>query len=141
MEKEIAIESILNVNFTPNKYAVSVGEEIDFKVNSPEAIAYYWDFGDGVIFQSDEAQIKHVFETTGVFNVSLKVFDQAGNSNQKTQKIYVGNSNTPIAVFDYTVDNEIRQPEKDLCGSGTEGISIYRGSRLALDASKSVNTN
>jgi len=139
IEKTIEVESTLNVDFDASKFALSQGDEITFTANSFGAVAYYWDFDDGMIFQTDEQTITHQFDKSGIFNVTLKVFDESNNFNSKTQKIYVGYADSPVAVIDYLVDNEGVVLTEDLCGEDISGLPVYRNSKLTFNGSKSIN--
>jgi PKD repeat protein/outer membrane protein assembly factor BamB len=58
--------------FTSSTQNAMVGDEIIFKdLSTGEPDAYLWDFGDGK--SSTEKDPKHVYQTDGYFNVSLKV--------------------------------------------------------------------
>ena len=48
---------------------------------------YYWDFGDGTV--SDEAKVKHTYNSEGDYNVSLTVYDSAGNFDTAQMKVKV----------------------------------------------------
>lgn len=48
---------------------------------------YYWDFGDGQ--SSVGSKTSHIFSEPGVYEVSLTVFDSAGNNNTSTASVQV----------------------------------------------------
>lgn len=114
-EKNIEITSVLSVDFSASTYAAPQNSEITFKAIADKANAYYWDFSDGNIFQTEENEMKYSFQESGVFNVTLKVFDDDGASNSVTQKIYIGDADMPIAVIDYSVDSKKIKLTENLC--------------------------
>ena len=63
-------------------------------------ISWDWEFGDGG--SSDEQNPTHWFQDDGTYEVSLTVWDEAGNSDSVTKEIVVGNV-PPVAEFNYAV--------------------------------------
>ena len=62
-------------------------EYISFTNSSEKAVAYAWDFGDGNT--STEAEPKHRFFTSGVYNVTLTATNEKGKSKKTIQAITV----------------------------------------------------
>ncbi|MFZ2339300.1 MAG: PKD domain-containing protein [Bacteroidales bacterium] len=56
-----------------------VGEDVWFTDESGNAIDFEWDFGDG--YTSEKPDPMHRFTSTGVHNVSLKVWSDGGLSD------------------------------------------------------------
>ena len=67
-------------------------------------ISWDWEFGDGG--SSDEQNPTHWFQDDGTYEVSLTVWDEAGNSDSVTKEIAVGNV-PPVADFIWSFE----QPE------------------------------
>lgn len=138
-ESLIEVKSILSVNFTPSLYASAKDEELTFKADAPSAVTYYWNFGDGSIFQNDEPEIKYTFKKTGEYMVTLKVFNTENQENEIQKKIYVGDGKTPLAIAEVSVDNKILLPQENLCNHIQPGIKIYRNSKVLFKAEKAIN--
>ncbi len=72
---------------------VYTGEEVSFDGSSSyddeEITIYYWDFDDGNT--TTGMNVKHTYENTGYYQVSLKVEDAAGNNDFDTVNITVEN--------------------------------------------------
>ncbi|RLF48029.1 MAG: hypothetical protein DRN29_00935 [Thermoplasmata archaeon] len=62
-------------------------------------VNYTWDFGDGSIGYGE--WVEHVYAKDGVYNVTLTVYDDNGDSNSTTRKIHSYNE-IPVADFEYT---------------------------------------
>ena len=64
---------------------------------------YEWDFGDGNKEIGHEANITHVYKSSGVYNVKLFATDNRGDKNSISTLVFVGNKDLPIGA--YTVLN------------------------------------
>ncbi|WP_157986618.1 PKD domain-containing protein [Chitinophaga alhagiae] len=53
-------------------------KEIEFKVEAVNAVNFAWDFTDGIVEETTDPAIKHVFKTPGVYKPRLILSDQAG---------------------------------------------------------------
>jgi len=58
--------------------ALSTGSSIDFSSNSSGASSWSWDFGDGS--SSGQADPAHIYDTPGIYVVTLTVSDDGGCS-------------------------------------------------------------
>lgn len=81
-------ESPLSVSFKGN------GFDSDGRI-----VRYVWDFGDGK--SSDEQNPTHIFESGGIYQVRLKVFDDEGTSGFDTISIHVEYNQAPEAHATY----------------------------------------
>ncbi|MFH0776614.1 MAG: PKD domain-containing protein [Patescibacteria group bacterium] len=84
-----------NVVFGGDRIVV-VGEEVSFDASQsidPDGslVAFEWDFGDGSPVV-DTAQVTHIYQKVGEYNLKLKVTDNAGESRVKSAVIVVENS-------------------------------------------------
>ncbi|GEM_PF-787606 len=61
--------------------------EVQFQNLSQNAIAYFWDFGDGQ--QSDENTPSHTFQTAGNYEVKLKAVRKDGTKAQKSKWVVI----------------------------------------------------
>ena len=66
------------------KYA---GEEIKFIDKSSNAISWLWDFGDGN--KSEEQNPQYLYQTPGVYSVTLEVKNLVGDLAKKTKKVLI----------------------------------------------------
>lgn len=139
IEKNVRIESVLSGEIIIDKKAAQVGEEITFKADSPTAVAYLWEFGDGATTSSEDATVTHKYDKKGKFNVKLNFFDRDDNDNSDTSFVLIGEGESPIAVADVLVDGRNQLIVEDLCGEGTDGYIITRSDNLSLSARNSIN--
>jgi len=109
--------------------------EVSFTGSSDNAVAYVMDYGDG----EDEAQegsssktFYHTYTETGTYNVELTVYDDDDNENTYTKKVYIGDSNSTIAVISL---------EKDGMPVSSLNIEGNITTVFTFDASGSQNTN
>ncbi len=59
--------------FPADSFIVKAGKQVAFINRSEDAIAYFWDFGDG--FYSEQVNPSHAFRDTGTYEVILVAFD------------------------------------------------------------------
>lgn len=81
-EKEIKLiqQESPTANFTYDVDKIMEGEEVQFtNTSTGNPMAFTWDFGDGN--QSTQKNPKHVYETYGIYSVSLTVSNYAGFNN------------------------------------------------------------
>ncbi len=137
------IDSVLDVNMDiageAARHLDANGEsEVEFTALSDTATAFEIDYGDDTVDYTDtitrgEAVFTHVYETAGVFEVTLTALNDEDDENSVNQRIYIGAGDSPIAVL--TV--------------GSDGTDIGTGSQLygsintkfTFSASDSVNIN
>lgn len=82
--------------------SVSFGSAITFSgAGSSDAdgniVAYQWNLGDGTT--SSQAEVSHVYDAAGTYQVSLTVTDNDGLTNSATTLVQVTNE-VPVAVID-----------------------------------------
>ncbi|MEX2484993.1 MAG: PKD domain-containing protein, partial [Brumimicrobium sp.] len=67
-----------NANFS---YYDTLNNQIDFYIDDyyDSSLYYSWDFGDGNY--SNDPYPSHIYDSTGIYNVCLTVWDNSGNSN------------------------------------------------------------
>jgi len=82
LTKQITIESnyVANFTFTPSS---GIEQTTSFNFNNISSVdidTYYWDFGDGTISTSQNPP-NHIFQTPGMYNVSLTVAGPCGDDS------------------------------------------------------------
>ncbi len=139
IKKKLIIDSVLSADILMKNKAAQVGEEIIFKVNSSNAIAYLWEFGDGITSSTEEDTVTHVYDKKGKYNVKLNFFDRDDNSNVDHSFILIGEGDSPISVAEALVDSRNQLIVEDLCGNGVDGYIVSRFDNISLSAKKSIN--
>lgn len=85
----------------PGQEAGTVPHQVDFDASESSAIwginSYQWDFGDGGT--STEESPSHVYERTGVFNVTLTITDKNGSSASQTAAGLVSVAASPLPTL------------------------------------------
>ncbi len=100
----ITINQTPTVNFEATPLTGDLPLVVNFTNNSTDtASSYFWNFGDGNTFQSNDFQdvIQHLFATSGSFNVSLTV----QNSNQCSSTLSKENYITVNTISSITENN------------------------------------
>lgn len=94
--------SVPDSNFTAQT-AVNIckGDSVRFIANST-LVTYQWNFGDGGT--STLYNPTHVYNTAGIFNVTLTVTDSIGCVGTKVRTAYVNVQNYPLAGFFSSAD-------------------------------------
>lgn len=93
---EINVPPTANFTYTPNK--PSVDDIIEFTDTSTDSdgtiVSWWWDFDDG--YYSDLRNPIHIYYTTGIYNVSLTVTDDDGDTNTFTVEVVVTNPSEEV---------------------------------------------
>jgi len=139
IEKSVNVESVLGGDIVIDKKAAQVGEEITFKAESDNAVAYLWQFGDGATTSTEEKSVTHKYDKKGKFNVKLSFFDRDDNENSDTSFVLIGEGESPIAVADVLIDGRNQLIVDNLCGAGVGGYIVSRSDNLSLSARNSIN--
>lgn len=139
----ISIESVLDVNMEIQGEAArhldAEGKsEVEFTAMSETGTAFEIDYGDGNVDYTDtitrgEAIFTHVYESAGVFEVTLTALDDEEDTNSITQRVYIGAGDSPIAVVSIGSDGE------DIGSGGDFHGSIK--TKFLFDATESVNVD
>ncbi|MBU1018312.1 PKD domain-containing protein [Patescibacteria group bacterium] len=140
VDKKVSVSSILSADIVAAQRATRVGELLELSVDSPNAVAYVWEFGDGETESTEEPTITHTYNKTGKFTVKLNFFDLQDNENFDTQRILVGAGEEPLAVISYMVNGREARVVEDLCGE-EPGAVITRADLVRFDAKSSINTD
>lgn len=140
-EKKVSVDSILSADIILESRAVQVGEEIEFKADSPNAVAYLWEFGDGETSSTEDVEIKYTYQKKGKYKISMNFFDENDESNTDSTYLLIGDADSPIALADYLVNGRYNRVIDDLCGSDKHGVEISRADTVAFTAKNSINTD
>ena len=95
--KKVVVKSILSVDFAAYPRVTQREVPINFQADSVEANVFAWDFGDGTIKSGKNSNITHKYKESGIYNVKLQVSDAQDNINMYTKKVYIWDSNAPLA--------------------------------------------
>lgn len=106
----VQINSLLSVDFVAAPRVIQRGQVMRFVASAPNARFFEWDFGDGTKVAGNERNMTHNYKKSGIYTVKLVVKDSDGKSNTRSKEVYVGDSNTPVALIDSNI------------GSGAESI-------------------
>lgn len=123
--------------------------EIKFIFVSSQAISYELDFGDGNSDSGDMTanvpkEVPHSYSKTGKFVANLSVFDADDIENKLSRKIFIGNSETPVAIISTLINGSEVQPENVELDNGSvieNVIRVNRADNISFDAEKSLNTD
>ncbi len=137
------VDSVLDVNMEiageAARHLDADGKsEVEFTALSDTATAFEIDYGDDTVDYTDtitrgEAVFTHIYESAGVFEVTLTALNDEDDTNTVNQRVYIGAGDSPIAVLNV----------------GSDGTDIGTGSQLygsintkfTFSASESVNTD
>lgn len=140
IEKKVSVKSVLSADIITDRRATRVGEPIELSVQSPNATAYLWEFGDGETESTEETTVSHTYNKTGKFTVKLNFFDAKDNENFATERILVGAGDEPLAVINYLINGRKPRMIEDLCGD-EPGTVVTRADLVRFDAKESINTD
>ncbi len=138
--KSVNISSVLTAEIEIEKVVYPVNTDIPFIAKTNEGVAFEWNFGDGKGKETTgDEKIIHSFEKSGQYTVSLTVNDKNGNKTSAKKNIFIGTVESPIAAISIFVNNKKQLIVPDICGSGKNGIEIFRSDSLELSAENSIN--
>ncbi len=125
--------------------------EITFIFNTENATSYEIDFGDGqntagiisALAGDDGAySISHKYQEAGKYFATLSVFDNEEKENTMEKRIYIGNSDEPIAIINASVNGNPIDPWVDSSADSPRSvIQVTRKDIILFEGSDSVNTN
>ena len=138
--KDVTVNSLLSVKLMTSPKIAQAGSSVSFVVDSKEAQAFEWQFGDGESDTSTTGRINHIYKKSGTYSVSVTVQGRNSDSNSISRKVYVRDSSAPFAVIALKRDNEEFIPTPDSC-NGKEAFIIDRSRAMTFSAENSVNTD
>ena len=141
IEKNISVDSVLAADILVDKRAAQVGEEITFTADSQNAVAFLWEFGDGLTDSTEDESVTHAYSEKGKYRVKLNFFDRDDNDNAAYTYVLVGVGDEPLAVADVLVNGQPELMTDDLCGTGKHGYIITRSDNLSFSGKESINTD
>lgn len=141
VEKSVAIDSLISADILTDRLATRVGEPIELTVDSPNAVSFLWEFGDGETESTEEITVTHIYSKAGKFVLKLHFFDKNDNENIAEKRILVGAGEEPLAVIDHTVNGREPHVIEYLCGEKTDGTLVTRSDLIRFNARHSINTD
>ena len=97
------LSGISNIDFIASKVEGCASLEVNFTNLAPDAINYFWDFGDGSISNDDNPI--HIYDSAGLYTVSLVANDSNScfDTLTKTDFIYVKKEDVELITVDTIV--------------------------------------
>jgi PKD repeat protein len=135
---DINIESILSVDMFAFPRVIQRNGTIKFVSQSPEARVFEWNFGDGKTTGGTFDKIDHMYDTSGTFDVTLKVSDSENNTNSFTRKVYVSDSDSPFALLDITYNSQEPVYDEKAC-NGEGAYIVDRANTFLFNSAESIN--
>ena len=137
--KKVRINSILAVDFGIYPRVAQRQTAVRFVANSPEAVIYQWDFGDGDVQWGRSNQITHRYEKSWVYNVKVTVSDSEDRTNFFTKKVYVWESNAPYGFINVkSWGNQDVSLESGAC-YGQNAYILNRADSVTFNANESID--
>jgi len=135
----VNISSTLSVDMFAFPRVIARENFIKFTAESPQAQVFEWDFGDWKTQWGAVDKVTHTYDRSGSFNVTLKVTDKDNNVNTYSRKVYVSESDRPLAFIDVWFWNLQRpQFQENVCDWAWAYI-VNRVQTIKLDGSESIN--
>lgn len=138
----INISSALSVDFDAYvnndiAYAAQIGDEIRFTAKTRNATSFDWSFGDSSKKSTTQKDIKHTYTKSGEYIVTLRAFDNSGDSNTITKRIVIGKQDKVVAMYKTYLNNQTIDSQVSACDENT--LEINRNALITFDASDSIN--
>ncbi len=136
---KIKIDSLLNLDFFIFPRVSQVWSFVKFVAESPNATFYEWSFWDNVVDWWSKNTMTHRYKESGVYNVTLKVWNKENKQNSYTKKIYVSDANKPYAII--SVGNQTNwnyKYEEDAC-DGKGAYIVDRINNVNFSAKESID--
>lgn len=138
--QNIRITSLFSVDFSTEKMAIQKDMPLVFRVETNEGTTFHWNFGDGTELDTEKLSQSHTYAHAGTFPVQLTAYDNNGNTLVVEKKIFVGDGNSPLPIIRVQHNGKDVPIVPDLCGTGKNGIEVYRYNLLSFSAENSINT-
>ncbi len=88
IQTNLTVRPEINYDFIPDPQSVCLGEVMSFFQSGSSVITdFLWDFGDGQT--STQSDPTHIYNATGIYNVSLNYTDDNGCSDMKIHPVEV----------------------------------------------------
>ena len=131
INKKVQVKSILALDFAAYPRVTQREIPINFQADSPEATVFAWNFWDGNIKSGRNSNITHKYKESGIYTVKLEVSDSDDKTNIYTKKVYIWDSNRPLAHINVlnTQNNEVE----------TQAGACYGENAYVVDRAWSVN--
>lgn len=100
--KKVPVKSILSVDFAAYPRVTQREFPINFQADSPEARVFAWNFWDGTTIGWRNPNISHTYKQSGIYTVQLQVSDDDDKVNTYEKKVYIWESNRPVAYINVT---------------------------------------
>ncbi len=142
VKKKVDILSVLSAKINIQSLVYPVNTDVELNVLSNTGNVFEWSFGDGSKkITTSESSVVHTYTKSGKYIITLVVSDENENTITVKKTIFIGLVDKPTAAILLFVDGKLVEQEKDLCGSGKDGIEIFRSQNIEFSAEKSVNKN
>lgn len=137
--QKVNVKSVLDVDFTAYPRVIQREQFVRFVGESKNAEFFEWDFGDGEKEGGRDDKISHVYKKSGIFDVKLTVRDKEGTSTSYIQKVYVGDSLSPVALMNITKwTNEAPLYDVNAC-NGNGAYIVDRVETMKFDSAESID--
>ncbi|MCP4523723.1 MAG: PKD domain-containing protein, partial [Candidatus Gracilibacteria bacterium] len=136
---KVKVKSTLSVNYAAYPRVAQRNTNIRFIADSQEAKVFLWDFGDGTKRSVKESQINHKYDKSGNYTVKLEVVDKDDQTNFYSKKVYIGESNSPIAFMNLKKSTKGDVPYLPNQCEGESAYMVDRSTAITFDASESVD--
>lgn len=145
----VAGDTLTSADQLPDNVNTEAVAPVTFLFSSSQGIAYDMDFGDtitetGEMTPGSMTQVIHNYTKTGKYEAELTVFDADDVENSISRKIFIGDSDSPIAIITTLVNGSEVEPatiELENNGSISNVIRVNRKDNITFDAEKSLNTD
>lgn len=150
-EKEVKIESVVEVTLTTDKKVVKLQNNAAafvFKGEVRNAQSVKVDFGDGQTCENEITlnngrgtfECAHSYDSAGSYIVTVTATSEEEQGEQSTRvRVHVSAGDTPLAVLEVSIDEVPFVQEED--GAQTNPIEVIRKKVITFDARNSVNSS
>lgn len=127
---DIEVVSALRPVVLASPKAAVRGTPITFavKANKENIISYERDFGDGETRNTQTNKITHSYKKVGVYHIKLKASTKLGEENSIKTPVFIGEKDSPIAVYKITDTLQNIRKETETCEIETEKSILKAGS-------------
>ncbi len=138
---KVKISSVLSVDVHTFPKVIQREQSIRFVADSEHARYYEWEFGDVDTYGWKNNQVSHTYNKSWIFDVKLTVRDNEGNTNLIITKVYVSESDSPLAILDVSKwYEEIPVYDKNACDWAGAYI-VDRVENIKLSWAQSINVD
>lgn len=137
-KKTVSIKSLLSIQLNIKPQVAKRGDKVLFSASAPNAEIYEWTIGSKDVATTQTGRYVTSFDVSGTYPLTLKVTDNAQETNSIQRKVYIVDGDKPFPVIQMSTKSLFTEVQQNAC-NGQEALIADRVTPVSLVGDKSVN--